>query len=99
MRTLTAIVTVVAAAGLGAVIVLGGPILTGSGTPQLKTASAEISCDQVGSNLNAYLDTKSHSPSIARANAEFDRGVAECMWGRSAAANEHYRQAYKLLSS
>lgn len=96
MRMLMIAVALVAVVGLG-MAVFAGKSFTRSGTPQVQAASSEIDCEAVGSNLNALLDAKRNSPNIARATAEFERGVAECMWGRFATANVHYREAYKLL--
>lgn len=58
----------------------------------------KISCDQLGSDVSALLGEKKNiSPNLAEATAEFERGVAECMWGQQDAANEHYRNARNLL--
>ncbi len=84
-----------------AVVVIGVPLLastfTRSATPQSLTASSEVDCEMIGGDLNALLDAKHNSPNIARATSEFERGVAECMWGRFDAASQHYQQVYTLL--
>ena len=96
MRMLLIVVVVLAVVAVGEVF-FAGKTFTRSATGQPLTASVELDCEAAGSNLNALLDAKHNSPNIARATAEFERGVAECMWGRLAAANVHYREAYRLL--
>jgi hypothetical protein len=97
MRTLIFLATLVIIVGVAAALYFGGRTVTDAAKTKPAATSSEPGCDTVGSELNAMLDRASTSPNIARAKAEFERGIAECMWGRSAAANEHYRQAYKLL--
>ena len=99
MRALIFLATLVIIMGVAAALYFGGRTVTDGDGAKTKpaAASSEPGCDTVGSELNAMLDRASTSPNIARAKAEFERGIAECMWGRSAAANEHYRQAYRLL--
>ena len=96
MRMLVIALAVVAAVALGEVF-FAGKSFTRSGVPQAQAASSELDCEAAGGNLNALLDAKHSSPNIARATAEFERGVAECMWGRFEAADAHYQQAYSLL--
>jgi len=96
MRMLMIVVAVVAVVGLGEVF-FSGKTFTHPATAQSQAASSELDCEAAGSDLNALLDAKHNSPNIARATAEFERGVAECMWGRLATANVHYREAYRLL--
>ena len=97
MRRILLIVTVVVAVVALGEVFLPGKTLTGSATPQPQAASTELECEAAGGDLNALLAEKRNSPNIARATAEFERGVGECMWGRFATANVHYREAYKLL--
>jgi hypothetical protein len=96
LRMLMLTVALVPVVGLGLVF-FAGKTFTHSGAPLSQAASSELDCEAAGSNLNALLDAKHNSPNIAHATAEFERGVAECMWGRLAAANVHYREAYGLL--
>jgi hypothetical protein len=96
MRLLMIVVVVLAVVALGEVF-FAGKNFTRSATGQPLMASSGLDCEAAGSNLNALLDEKHNSSNIARATAEFERGVAECMWGRLAAANVHYREAYRLL--
>ena len=96
MRMLLIVVVVLAVVALGEVF-FAGKTFTRSATGQPLTASSEVDCEAIGSDLNALLDAKHNSPNIARATAEFERGVAECMWGRFNAASAHYEQAYTLL--
>ena len=99
MRALVILATLVIIVGVAAALYFGGRTTTDGAKTHPAAASSEPGCDTVGSELNATLDRASTSPNIARAKAEFERGIAECMWGRSAAANEHYRQAYRLLDA
>jgi hypothetical protein len=96
MRTLTIVVAVLAVVALGELF-FAGKSFTNSATAQSLAASSKLDCEAEGATLNALLDTKRNSPNIARATAEFERGVAECMWGRLAAANVHYREASRSL--
>lgn len=96
MRRLTIVVAVLALVALGALF-FEGKSFTPSATAQPQTASSKLDCEAEGATLNALLEAKRDSPHIARATAEFERGVAECMWGRLAAANVHYREASRLL--
>lgn len=96
MRMLLIVAAVVAVVALGEVF-FAGKTFTRSATAQSPVATSELDCEAAGSSLNALLDAKHTSPNIARATAEFERGVGECMWGRFAAANVHYREAYRLL--
>ena len=96
MRMLLIVVVVLAVVALGEVF-FAGKTFTRPATGEPLMASSALDCEAAGSNLNALLDAKHNSPNIARATAEFERGVAECMWGRLAAANVHYREAYRLL--
>ena len=95
MRTLVLAVALVAVVGFGVAFFDGKAFTHSAQQPQ--AASSELDCEAAGSNLNALLETKHNSPNIARATAEFERGVGECMWGRFATANVHYREAYRLL--
>lgn len=96
MRMLMITIALVAVVGLGMTF-FAGKTFTRSGAPLSQAASSTIDCEAESSNLNAQLDSKRASPNIAPATAEFERGLAECMWGRFAAADQHYQQAYKLL--
>lgn len=96
MRMFVIVVAILAVIGLGELFFVGKSF-THAATAQSLHASSELDCEAAGSELNALLDAKRNSPNIARATAEFERGVAECMWGRFATANVHYREAYKLL--
>jgi hypothetical protein len=96
MRMLMLALALTMIVGLGTAF-FAGKTFSRSEAPQTLAASSEIDCKAEGGKLNALLDEKRTSPNIARATAEFERGLAECMWGRFAAADGHYRQAHKLL--
>jgi hypothetical protein len=96
MRMLMIVVAIVLVVAAGEVF-FAGKSFTNSETAQSPPVSSELDCEAEGANLNALLEAKRNSPQIARATAEFERGVAECMWGRLAAANVHYREASRLL--
>jgi hypothetical protein len=95
-RLLLITVALIAVAALGTAY-FAGKTFTPFEPTQSIAASSAIDCRAESSNLNALLDAKHNSPNIARATAEFERGVAECMWGRFTTADAHYQQAYKLL--
>ena len=96
IRTLLLSLAVLAVVAFG-VPLLASTAFTRSATPQSLTASSEVDCEMIGGDLNALLKAKHNSPNIARATSEFERGVAECMWGRFDAASQHYEQVYTLL--
>ena len=96
MRPLILAFVLLALVALGEVF-FSGKTFTHPATAQSVTASSELDCEAIGGDLNGLLDKKHNSPNIARATAEFERGVAECMWGRFDAASAHYEQAYTLL--
>ena len=62
-------------------------------------AAADADCQKVGGDVSALIDTGATSPNISRARATFQVGIMECMEGDNAAANYHYQEAKKLLTS
>ena len=62
-------------------------------------AAAEADCQRVGGDVSALIDAKVASPNIAPARAAFQVGIMECMEGDDSAANKHYFEAKKLLTT
>jgi len=67
--------------------------------PATVTPSAAADCHKLGGEVSALIDKEAGSPNIAAARSLFQVGIMDCMEGDSDDANDHYREAKKLLSS
>src|SRR5262245_12221025 len=67
--------------------------------PATVASSAPADCYKLGGEVSALIDKEAGSTNIAAARSVFQVGVMDCMEGNSDEANDHYREAKKLLSS
>ena len=75
------------------------PAKTPPAAPPTVTSSAATDCYRLGGEVSALFDKEAGSTNIAAARSVFQVGVMDCMEGNSDEANDHYREAKKLLSS
>jgi hypothetical protein len=67
--------------------------------PAVQVAPIEVDCMKLGSEISILIDKGISSPSISAARAMFQLGIMDCMEGNDQDANEHYREAKRLLMS
>jgi hypothetical protein len=78
-----------------------------AGTPPSQVKPAPVpsqittgaDCQKLGGDISALIDTSVGSPKLPAARAAFQVGIMDCMEGDDIAANKHYQEAKKLLSS